>query len=175
MEEEGRIDAKVLLLVGCVALAVALVPQAYSLFQSQHAFVSGEEVNCNKCHTESVSGPHSTMNCQKCHPSGKVNGKAHAAAAVQCMWCHATGKGGAPSVKNITSENEAHKTFYENAESATFLKGGNEACVSCHTAVGVRAKWRKPENMEFDVGVSPAGEWLVENWSTENYTTETNY
>jgi len=62
----------------------------------------------------------------------------HAAITVECVSCH--------YATNFT--NDAHKPFYDNASSPanTWLKGGNEACVGCHTKTYVNMTWiRKGE------------------------------
>lgn len=62
-------------------------------------------------------------------------GAVHAAVTVECVSCHYG--------TNLTNPNEAHNTFYLNASDAAnnWLKGGNEACVGCHTKVYVNMTW----------------------------------
>jgi len=60
---------------------------------------------------------------------------AHAAVTVECVFCHDMVLG------NITGSQEAHRNFYNVSNQSTLLKGGNEACVGCHTHTRVDINW----------------------------------
>lgn len=59
----------------------------------------------------------------------------HAAVTVECIFCHDM------AVAEITGSNEAHNNFYNTANQTSLLKGGNEACVGCHTHAGFNGTW----------------------------------
>lgn len=116
----------------------------------------------------SPQAPHSSLNygkCQVCHTTGTIEGKfagssngilditetnlsndskAHASITVECVFCHDL------VATEITGVNESHRSFYNSskADSSTngtnLLKGGNEACIGCHTHIWVNVTWNRP-------------------------------
>lgn len=121
---------------------------------------------------------------------GATSANLHAAAAPQCMDCHGDNKLGynfasAPQGVSIfgntysgnnPNNSEVHGEFVRNA-SATgedLLKGANEACIGCHTHVGVNATWVKPTMLSFRADVSTTGTWTVSNFRADaGYTNTT--
>lgn len=70
----------------------------------------------------------------------------HAAALVECLWCHAANKSNNPTSLEVDvldefnqSDTEAHRPLYFRAQNKTgvdtsdLLRGSNEACIACHT------------------------------------------
>jgi len=45
------------------------------------------------------------------------------------------------------------------------MEDSNEACVSCHTRVGVNITWTKNENLEFTASEDATGTWTVSNFA----------
>jgi len=167
----------ILLVLGLLATAFLVMPQAMAKFTGQHTFVNGSNVNCERCHTTISDELHSgdahnwsqstigTSPCRVCHiPNNQRSGEDyynpyqtgvtasyHAAAMVECTYCHgvrngtSTDNGGLTiPAANITSEFEdstieAHRPLYYRAKNASgvdtsdLLKGTNEACIACHT------------------------------------------
>jgi len=140
--------------------------------------------------------------CILCHvaaemnknPSLLIGGAAsddlHAAAAPECLDCHGDDTlgyhfAGAPIAVSIFGSNytgnsatnaEVHGDFVVSASAPgeTLLKGANEACVGCHTHVGVNATWVKPTMLSFRAGVSTTGIWTVSNFRADaGYTNTT--
>ncbi len=145
------------------------MPHVAARFTGQHEFVNGSSVKCQTCHTviseELHAGEvHQNLSCKDCHIPNTANanlpyynpglsstGKYHAAALIECTYCHGIINGTSTAwtetpinVMNVTqefvnSDIEAHKSLYYRAENASgkdtsdFLKGTNEACVACHT------------------------------------------
>jgi hypothetical protein len=139
---------------------------------------------CIGCHVEAE------MNKNPTTEIGGLPGQLHAAAAPECLDCHGDNAGmgytyyGAPvgvSIFGTTyaangASAEVHGEFVMNASVTTeeLLKGANEACVGCHTHVGVNATWVKPTMLSFKAGVSTTGTWTVSNFRADaGYTNTT--
>ncbi len=157
-----------IILIGLIALMVMVMPNAIAKFSGQHEFINGSNVDCVKCHqkeynefTSNPDMPHAgTLDCKDCHigPNYEIGESwyeasgfeqifynpsqerivLHAAALVECLWCHGdmqyTFWGGA----NVTAEFEnntieAHRPLYFVSNSSSMLAGVNEACIACHT------------------------------------------
>ena len=115
--------------------------------------------------------------------------KAHAAAAIACMLCHEQGNqvsypfaGGfnqsaveasagksSPYYYNHSDgtggEHAAHNAFIGQAINNSLMEDSNEACIACHTRVGVNITWTKNENLEFDATENELGNWAVNNFA----------
>jgi|Deesub1362B_J571_1020462.scaffolds.fasta_scaffold00346_8 hypothetical protein len=169
---------KLLLVLGLVAVIFLVMPSAMAKFTGQHQFINGSSVDCERCHTTISNELHAgnahnwtssdvgTSPCRVCHipnpsdntkgyynPYGGATATYHAAAMVECLFCHGELNGSSilqgsgskiiPSA-NVTQEFEggnveAHRPLYYRAKNASgvdtndMLLGANEACISCHT------------------------------------------
>ncbi len=136
--------------IGLLALAFLVMPNASAKFAGEHMFISGANVDCKMCHRaeadEITAGTaHVNMECQECHiPSkDKEGAKFHAAALVECLYCHGKYPGNKTSLGSVipdvnVSEEfirglEAHAPVYNVSQEYEFLKGVNEGCIACHT------------------------------------------
>ena len=74
--------------------------------------------------------------------------------------------------QNDTGEKAAHRKFVLDAINSTLMEGANEACVACHTKVGVNITWTKNEYLEFTVIEDEAGNWTIPGFTAggENVT-----
>lgn len=192
-----RINPRVaLLMIAIMALGIFVLPETIAMFTGQHDFydttLPGNGVNCLKCHADirdELNRP-SQVNtyhrfgfddarmCEACHMTtapqleGLVQGPGgqfHAAAAPACLDCHnGTGPGlGAQEI--VTGTEEVHKAFATESAKSNLLKGSNEACISCHTHIGVNITWTKATTIEFFSGevVLPDGSHY---WNLSNFT-----
>ena len=118
--------------------------------------------------------------------------EAHAAAAIACMLCHEnntrTGgeypfaggfnqsavyeKTGVSEEYNYSwgpggtgGEHAAHNAFINQAINNSLMEDSNEACIACHTRVGVNITWTKNENLEFDATENELGNWTVTDFA----------
>jgi hypothetical protein len=111
----------------------------------------------------------------------------HAAETIACMVCHESGTsfpfaGGfnqsAIEASAGTStlyyynasdgtggEHAAHNAFIGQAINNTLMEDSNEACIACHTRIGVNITWTKNEYLEFTAGEDELGNWTVENFA----------
>ncbi|HWR26572.1 MAG TPA: hypothetical protein VN316_01715, partial [candidate division Zixibacteria bacterium] len=126
-----------------------------------------DELSASAYH-KSISGNASGFKCVACHSAGYISSSAmplgngsngtgsydvglnlssgvwsngtgltttfpgiHAAITIECVSCHYA----------VNFTNDAHKSFYNNASSQDWLRGGNEACVGCHTKTFVNMTW----------------------------------
>ena len=74
---------------------------------------------------------------------------------------------------NSDNGNEAtHKQFVLNAMDDSLMEGANEACIACHTKIGVNITWTKNEYMEFTAIDDGTGNWTIPNFTAggENVT-----
>lgn len=98
------------------------------------------------------------------------NTSAHAAVTVECVFCHDM------VIDQITGANEAHNSFYNTANQTTLLKGGNEACVGCHTHTRVDINWVRKGGYNITADIT-GGSWNVSvslNQTDVNATTSGN-
>jgi len=133
------------------------------------------------------------LQCKVCHRTGKlglifgdtVNGissnkalnittnpQAHAAVTVECVFCHdliVNDSSGNP--QEILGSQEVHSSFYNASNESTVLKGGNEACVGCHTHVMLNVTWRRPSGYNIDADIT-GGYWNL-SFSGNNTIVET--
>jgi hypothetical protein len=106
-------------------------------------------------------------------------------AAVNCKACHPGffGSGGSPFPPtaggfNLTTDPEdsgakaAHKPFVVDSKDSELMIGPNEACITCHTRVGVSITWTKRENLNFNATEDADGVWTIQSFtaSGENVT-----
>ncbi|MDI6903839.1 MAG: hypothetical protein QMC77_08925 [Methanocellales archaeon] len=122
-----------------------------------------QDTNCIKCHpaegaelaasTYHQFGSGGNQACKMCHhkintPLGE---EGHAAVTTPCTFCH----GKVPA--KLESIHEAHRGFYLNATESSIQKGGNEACVACHTHVAFNYIATPPEGLTYDASTGEFG------------------
>lgn len=131
IELEYKMNGKIiLLLISVVAVGMFALPSTLALYTGSHAFVSGDNVDCDKCHTSGMdditaeleSGTaHQTLTCDDCHGTNNFNvdlsqgnSNGHAASMdVDCVGCH------------ISSDYGYNHPYIENSNYAT-------DCNPCH-------------------------------------------
>jgi hypothetical protein len=60
-----------------------------------------------------------------------------------------------------TGEKAAHKKFVLDAIEEQLMDGANEACIACHTRIGVNITWTKREYLDFHASEDAAGNWSI--------------
>lgn len=173
----GGHKSTAMLTIALLAVGMYFLPATLSIFSGQHTFYDGENVSCKKCHYdiyneiypsgEGAQPPHwsNGPTCTGCHRTGGVvggefgmsigyketnvtsNPEAHAAVTVECIFCHDLIEG------EIKGSEEAHGAYYNATNQSSMLKGGNEACVGCHTHATLNVTWVRPSgyNMNADI------------------------
>jgi hypothetical protein len=113
--------------------------------------------------------------------------EAHAAATIACMLCHEQGNelsypfaggfnqeavydGSTPVYYYNHSdgsggEHAAHNAFINQAIKDPLMEDSNEACIACHTRVGVNITWSKNVYLEFTAREDEFGNWTVEDFA----------
>lgn len=113
--------------------------------------------------------------------------ESHAAAAIACMICHEQGTtfpfaGGfnqsaveasagksSPYYYNHSDgsggEHAAHNAFIGQAIKDDLMEDSNEACIACHTRVGVNITWTKNVYLEFIAKENETGVWNVSDFA----------
>ena len=125
--------------------------------------------------------------------TGTVPGTtSHAAETIACMICHeeATRTGGnypfaggfTDDVYNGTGatvqynyshgddtggEHAAHNQFISQAIIDPLMEDSNEACIACHTRIGVNITWTKNKVMAFDATEGSTGDWSLTGFVAE--------
>jgi hypothetical protein len=62
-------------------------------------------------------------------------------------------------------EHAAHNQFIGQAIAGDLMEDSNEACIACHTRVGVNITWTKNENLMFTASEDAHGVWTVGDFS----------
>lgn len=173
----------VLLTIALLAVGMYFLPATLSIFSGQHTFYNGTSVSCRKCHDDiyseinpaggGVQPPHwsNGPGCIGCHRTGGIvggefgmsigyketnvtaNPNAHAAVTVECVFCHDL------IIDQIINSNESHASYYNASNQSSILKGGNEACVGCHTHTMINVTWRR------SVGYNMTANLVGGNWN----------
>jgi hypothetical protein len=60
-----------------------------------------------------------------------------------------------------TGEKAAHRKFVNDSIDEPLMEGANEACIACHTRVGVNITWTKRVYLEFNASEDAAGNWTI--------------
>lgn len=152
-----------LLFLALSGLLLFSASRSVTLFQGEHVFVGGGNVDCTSCHGDvaaslSQSAYHASFDCGQCHSAALGGGSPHAATTVECSTCHSS----APEELNYTYE--AHRYFYEAALGSALgqnytSRGANEACIACHTTYSGRILFKYPRYL--DINVSGGRNWEV--------------
>jgi hypothetical protein len=143
-----------------------------------------ETVKCEGCHRTDArvgyalddegavypgQGAHaaSTQECMICHGGGNFtheyiscSGTSSACHGVPFIAPRAGGFGLTEDAAD-TGEKAAHLPFVDDSIDDPLMKGANEACISCHTRIGVEITWTKNENLEFDATEDGYGIWAI--------------
>jgi len=148
-----------------------------------HRGLAGPGCNCHR-----VDDTRIKTGVAKGDSHGSTPGtKSHAAETIACMICHEQGNQptyphaggfnqsvvyrgtGVPTEEQYHyndsngkgGEHAAHNQFIREAIKDPLMEDSNEACVSCHTRVGVNITWTKNENLEFTATEDATGEWTI--------------
>ncbi len=62
-------------------------------------------------------------------------------------------------------EYAAHNDFITEAIKDDLMTDSNEACIACHTRIGVNITWTKSTTMHFDASETNNGTWLLTNFT----------
>jgi hypothetical protein len=92
----------------------------------------------------------------------------------QCTKCHwasfnpdfiSAGGFGLNTTSTDTGEKAAHKKFVLDAMNNSLMEGANEACIACHTRIGVNITWTKNEYLDFQASEDAAGNWSIPSFT----------
>ncbi|MGB3458135.1 MAG: hypothetical protein WBB08_02335 [Halobacteriota archaeon] len=107
----------------------------------------------------------STQECMVCHSNASVKYFTHFKINVSsCSDCHPVppaGGFGLTEESADTGEKAAHLPFINDSIDEPLMEGANEACIACHTRIGVNITWTKNKNLEFDASEDEMGEWTI--------------
>lgn len=115
----------------------------------------------------------------------------HAAETIACMICHergneayypfaggfnqseieATGGAGTPYrydwADGSGGEHAAHNQFIGQAIADDLMEDSNEACIGCHTMVGMNINWTKNEDLAFSAEEDANGIWTLSGFEAQ--------
>ena len=120
----------ILLLISVVAVGIFALPSTLALYTGSHQFVSGDNVNCDKCHVTSMDdikaelesgNAHNTLGCKDCHGAvnsavdlGQGTADGHAASmSVDCTGCHYSKSNGGTHPANCDDMNCHAVDFFQ--------------------------------------------------------------
>lgn len=137
-------------------------------FAGGSIFWGGDNPNdrCYGCHQVGanfpVSSPLNTTNTSW----GDRNNTVHAAVVIYCVDCHSW-------VDDALDESlAAHKEFYYDLNTSSgILKGGNSACIGCHTGVGVNISWTRNTTIKFTADKS-TGDYAISDMNATGIKTD---
>ena len=66
-------------------------------------------------------------------------------------------------------EAAAHNDFIREAIKDPLMTDSNEACIACHTRIGVNITWRKSTTLHFNANETNDGTWLLTNFTAHGY------
>lgn len=97
--------------------------------------------------------------------------KSHSAVTVECVFCHdRITQNSAGNPQEILGSNESHSAFYNATNQTDILKGGNEACVGCHTHIMINVTWQRSAGYNMTADVT-GGTWNLSLSGNETLTT----
>lgn len=141
----------------------------------------GSLTTCKVCHRTGNLSAYGFLDDKGISGSPETNVSstgAHAAITVECVFCHdmVIKNPGTGEPEGLLNPNEAHNSFYNTANQTALLKGGNEACVGCHTHTRVDINWVRKGGYNITADIT-GGSWNVSvslNQTDVNATTSGN-
>ncbi len=154
------------------------------------------------CHRVNATASRFGGNYASGDDTGSTPGtESHAAETIACMICHEQGATFAMGIfaggfnqtavyDGISGQREywyndtngtggeyaAHNAFLNQAIENDLMEDSNEACIACHTRVGVNITWTKNTVLEFTAGEDDLGNWTLTDFkATGDNVTNTNY
>jgi hypothetical protein len=127
----------------------------------------------------------SVVECMDCHGSKDKDHTSDREYVGWCFYtCHKSGTGsvvpgtdykpdfiaGGFGLSPFNSDNgttAAHKQFVLDANDEPLMEGANEACITCHTRIGVNITWMKSEYMNFTAIKDETGNWDIPGFTAE--------
>jgi hypothetical protein len=177
------------LVTAFLSITVLATPTIFSLLGGQHWFYDSNNSYCVKCHSDIrseliLSTGHTSFTCENCHVLNAGSNLTHGnVISPRCLDCHGTpprtvndsiGNISISTVAKIFGENivndESHNPFIMGANSSLFLKGENEACVSCHTAKSLTISMLYAMTYKFNADRTTDSLWQLSNYSKTDFT-----
>ncbi len=154
------------------------VYDALSTGNTIHESIKGAGAECDGCHRVDTitnipvgNGTLGSVTTNGSSGGTNVNLSHTKVMTLECVVCHWAVS------NNITNSAEAHKPYYDSAVADAILplKGGNAACIGCHTHSVMTIQWSMPGGYNLNANVSATGTWsltfLVNTTNTTNRTT----
>nr|CBH37857.1 hypothetical secreted protein [uncultured archaeon] len=126
--------------------------------QEAHAASTVECMDCHAAYDSAVNhswqDPEYAGKCGNCHLDGNYG-----------AGCLAAGGFGLTPYASDTGTKAAHKKFVLDSIDEPLMDGANEACIACHTRIGVNITWTKNKNLEFDASEDGTGVWTIPSFA----------
>ncbi len=173
----------IFLIVAVLTIGIIAIPSIYSLFAGQHSFYDKGTSICLKCHADikielDSSLHHLSFTCENCHVLNITSNLTHGnVISPRCLDCHGTPPGIVTDSQRNTliapiarifgenvSNGESHNPFVESANSSLFMKGENEACISCHTRKSLTISMTYADTYKFNANRMTDSTWQLQNY-----------
>jgi hypothetical protein len=123
-------------------------------------------VECMDCHAASENGQYNhaewpeysqsyPATCKKCHLKSIYDQEDFIAAG----GFNLTGRSW------DTGERAAHMDFVNDSIDDPLMEGANEACIACHTRIGVNISWTKSTTLHFNANETHDGTWIIDDFT----------
>ena len=135
--------------------------------EEAHAASTIECMDCHGIYRDSGTWNHWSYaeydNCDKCHWNGVYTDFISA------------GGFGLGTTDTDYGNRSAHLKFINDSINETLMEGANEACIGCHTRVGVNISWTKNTVLNFNASENETGVWTIPEFSAtgDNVTAST--
>jgi hypothetical protein len=136
--------------------------------EEAHAAAVIECMDCHGIYRDIGSGNHYALQsrdpeyeeCGRCHGGG---GWGPSRGHIDFI---SAGGFGLNTTDTDTGEKAAHKKFVLDAmNNNSLMEGANEACIACHTRIGVNITWTKNEYLDFQASEDAAGNWSIPSFT----------
>ena len=159
-----------------------------------HTGLASPGCDCHRVDSSQVQKPTGVANGDG--SSSSPGTTSHAAETIACMICHEYGNdglGGYPHAGGFSNKTDspyyygddgigrngtkaAHNAFIQQAINDDLMIDSNEACIGCHTRVGVNISWTKNTVLSFDASEDENSDWTLSGWAAEgDNTTDSSY
>ena len=129
--------------------------------QEAHAASTVECMDCHAAYDLPMMNPPHTLDreyggrCGHCHQGGYSPG-----------FIAAGGFNLTPYAAD-TGTKAAHKKFVNDSINESLMDGANEACIACHTRIGVNISWTKSTTLNFNASENQDGVWSIDGFTAE--------
>lgn len=129
-----------------------------------HEGFGGYEAGCSLsiCHFGNPPHPpewNDTSSCKDCHKGDLAGSHPVQPAKLEAGGFNLTVN------SSDTGERAAHMDFVNDSIDDDLMEGANEACIACHTQIGVNISWTKSTTLHFNANETHDGTWIIDDFT----------